>query len=871
MEQNYFTRRSMPLLFILFFLTISVLNYAQNSRFYNTTRCADVCGTVNPIPGYPTILVDDDISIAGTNLNMLNDSTVDIPLGDFNFTFYCQKVTSLRVGADGAIIVNGPLVNLPNRNNVPGGGANRGLASLAEYVISPYWDELNLVPNVSSVRWERKSSPDRIVVQWNDVVPISYEFPTNTDNLKMTFRVVLFANSSDIVFFYKDVELESKSTGGDNFDRAAEHQFGLDATVGMRSPCASGRRSDKVNNVIFNNTGDGPSLKSAEPNDDCVIYRAYIFQPLLDSCVNLIAKDSTIAPVCVGSPLIQINPSGPAINGVWKGVGTNFLSTQTLQNPKFNPSVAGNYTLMWNAGDRCAYNYNINLKVDENVAAVINPVPEQCGSARFQLTAQEPRLTNGSLATGTWRIVSGSGTITPTGNTAVVNGVSTSTPTVVEWKVANGTCESVTTVTLRNRAAPIAIAGTNINQCNSNIFTMAAVGAAVGSTGVWTVVSGNATIANPSNPLTQVTITSGTTATLRWIVSYNDFTTCVSFGNVIITNDEPASSAGPDRRACKTRVFAMSSNTPTGNTSGMWTVKSGDVIISDPKNPTTTVQLVTGITATLIWTVSVNGDATCNATDEVVLFLDDPIANAGSDQSLCQINTFTLNATAAPAGMTGKWEVIEGTAFVSDFNNPKTSVTLNGGATSAKLRWTVTVDANPFCSASDEVLVLNNTPQSSGGPDLRQCNDRVFQLGGNNPGASASGKWVVISGDVTFINDTLFNTKATIVSGNIAQISWVVVSKVDPTCSARSQLTLRVDEPKATAGQDQTKCKIRTFTMAANTPSVFETGKWTLIEGDATIAEMANPATIVTINTGLTAKLRWTVSVNDRPTCFVPM
>jgi hypothetical protein len=867
MNQNYFSKLSNRLWVSLILTLTTTFSFAQSNQFYSIMPCIDKCGTSNPIPGYPTVLTTDDISVSGTNLNMVNDATVDIPLGNFNFNFYCQKVTSLRVGADGAIIVNGPSVNLPNRNNVPGGGANRGLASLVEYIIAPYWDELNLVPNVSSVRWERKSSPDRIVVQWNDVSVKPIGSTENTDNLTLTFRVVLFANSSDIVFFYKDTELESRSVMGPNFDIASQYQFGLDASVGLRNPCNTGRRSDKVNNVVFNNPGDGVSLLAPDP-DTCRIYRAYVFQPKTN-CVDIFAKDSTIAPVCVGSPLIQINPSGPAVNGNWKGVGTNFLSSQTLQNPKFNPTTAGTYTLMWNAGDRCAYNYNIKLKVDEKVAAVVNPVPEQCGSPRFQLTAQEPRLLDGSLAVGTWRIVSGSGTITPTGNMAVVNGVSTSVPTVVEWKVTNGACESVTTVTLKNRAAPVAIAGSNNNQCSSNIFKMKAVGVAAGSKGEWKVLSGNATIANPSDPITTVTLTSGTTATLQWVVSYIDLPSCVSFANVVITNDEPAAAGGPDRRSCKTRVFAMGGTAPTGNTTGTWSVKSGDVIISDVKNPNTTVQLVTGITATLIWTVTVVGDTTCNATDEVVLFLDNPVANAGPDQSLCQINVFNIEATAAPAGMTGKWEIIEGTAVVADFNKPKTTVTLNGVSTSAKLRWTVTVDGNPFCSASDDVLVINNTPQSSGGPDIRQCNNRVFQLGGNNPGATATGKWVVVTGDVTFVNDTLFNTKVTLNTGNIAQISWVVVSKVDPTCSAKSVLTLRVDEPKANAGPDQTKCKIRNFAIAANTPSVFETGKWTVVEGKATITNVDSASTSATIDSGMTVKLRWTVFVKDNKTCIV--
>jgi Dockerin type I domain len=866
MKQNYFSKLSNRLWVSLILTLLTTFSYAQSNQFYTIMPCIDKCGTSNPIPGYPTVLTTDDISVSGTNLNMLNDATLDIPLGNFNFNFYCQKVTSLRVGADGAIIVNGPSVNLPNRNNVPGGGANRGLASLVEYIIAPYWDELNLVPNVSSVRWERKSSPDRIIVQWDNVSVKPIGSTENTDNLTMTFRVVLFANSSDIVFFYKDTELESRSVVGPNFDIASQYQFGLDASVGLRNPCNTGRRSDKVNNVVFNNPGDGVSLLAPDP-DTCRIYRAYVFQPKTN-CADIFAKDSTIAPVCVGSPLIQINPSGPAINGSWKGVGTNFLSTLTLQNPKFNPTTAGTYTLMWNAGDRCAYNYNIKLKVDEKIAAVVNPVPEQCGSARFQLTAQEPRLLDGSLATGSWRIVSGSGTITPTGNTAVVNGVGTSTPTVVEWKVVNGTCESITTVTLKNRAAPVAIAGSNINQCSSNIFTMKAVGAAAGSTGMWTVLSGNATITNPSDPLTKVTITSGTTATLRWTVSYNDFASCVSFGNVIITNDDPVASAGPDRRSCKIRVFALGGTAPTGNTTGMWTVKNGNVIITDPKNPNTTVQMVTGITATLIWTVSVTGDTTCNATDEVVLFLDDPIANAGVDQNKCQLNIFNLDANVAPLGMKGSWSIVSGTAVIADFNNPKTTATLNGGSMTATLRWTVTVDANPFCTAFDDIVIINNTPQSAAGPDLRLCNERVFQLGGSNPGVLASGKWVVITGNVTLANDTLFNTKATVNTGNIAQIEWVVTSKFDPTCSTKSQITLRVDEPKANAGKDISNCQDRNFMMVANAAPLGMTGKWTLLNGDATITDVNNPLTTVKINTNTVATLRWTVSVDDNKTCF---
>ena len=65
----------------------------------------------------------------------------------------------------------------------------------------------------------------------------------------------------------------------------------------------------------------------------------------------------------------------------------------------------------------------------------------------------------------------------------------------------------------------------------SPTFTMAANTAAPGM-GMWTVVSGNVTISNPSSPTTTVTITSGTGAVLRWTITNG---ACVTFDDVMIS------------------------------------------------------------------------------------------------------------------------------------------------------------------------------------------------------------------------------------------------------------------------------------------------------------------------------------------------
>ncbi|MFZ1703296.1 MAG: Ig-like domain-containing protein [Saprospiraceae bacterium] len=64
----------------------------------------------------------------------------------------------------------------------------------------------------------------------------------------------------------------------------------------------------------------------------------------------------------------------------------------------------------------------------------------------------------------------------------------------------------------------IAQAGSDIFNC-SNDFTMGANTPSSGYGGMWSVVSGNASIATPSSPTSNVTLSSGTAARLRWTVS----------------------------------------------------------------------------------------------------------------------------------------------------------------------------------------------------------------------------------------------------------------------------------------------------------------------------------------------------------------
>ncbi len=76
-----------------------------------------------------------------------------------------------------------------------------------------------------------------------------------------------------------------------------------------------------------------------------------------------------------------------------------------------------------------------------------------------------------------------------------------------------------------------ALAGPDQSDC-INSFTMAANTPTAGYTGTWTVVSGNANITTPNSPTTEASISSGSSATLRWTVSDG---TCSSYDDMVIT------------------------------------------------------------------------------------------------------------------------------------------------------------------------------------------------------------------------------------------------------------------------------------------------------------------------------------------------
>lgn len=139
----------------------------------------------------------------------------------------------------------------------------------------------------------------------------------------------------------------------------------------------------------------------------------------------------------------------------------------------------------------------------------------QAGTGSGTLSYQWESSTNG----GAWIIVAGQAgaTYTPTAAITQTTQYRRSTISTQSGTACISVPSNIITVTV-NQTPTTALAGTDLTQYDSGVFTMQA-NAPVTGTGQWTVKTGSATIADPTNRNTTITLSENTSATLTWTIS----------------------------------------------------------------------------------------------------------------------------------------------------------------------------------------------------------------------------------------------------------------------------------------------------------------------------------------------------------------
>ena len=463
-------------------------------------------------------------------------------------------------------------------------------------------------------------------------------------------------------------------------------------------------------------------------------------------------------------------------------------------------------------------------------------------------------------ATGTWTLVSGSGTIvSPNNPNTQITGLAVG-DNIFRWTVSNGACANpLTTDDVRIRVFdgnnPVANAGPDQQLCsNANATVLTGSTITLPASGTWTVVSGSGNIVTPNSPTTAVNGLGVGVNIFRWSVSNGPCANGNTSDEVSITvfpNNQPPVTASAAQSICvptSANVVTVTGSTPLAPATGVWTLVSGSGTITSPNSPSTTITDMGYGVNIFQWTVS-NGPCNfpANSAQTTISVYNAAMltANAGPDQSVCTpINSATLAGSALIAPGTGQWTVVSGTGVFTDPSDPGTLVSgLSLGAN--VFRWSV---QNGPCAAptSDEVTVSvfnGNAQQANAGPDQQLCdNAATTVMAANAAVAPATGSWSVQQGTAIFGNP---GSPTTSVSGLSLGVNILVWSLDNGACGTSSDpVTITVYDdanPVANAGPDQQLCTPATATTLAGSNVIPPaTGTWTLISGTGNIVSPNN-------------------------------
>lgn len=169
---------------------------------------------------------------------------------------------------------------------------------------------------------------------------------------------------------------------------------------------------------------------------------------------------------------------------------------------------------------------------------------------------------------------------------------------------------------------------------------------------------------------------------------------------IVLVSQKPTTSvAGSSQSLCNPGGTTLSANDPTVGT-GVWSQVSGPSTASfvTPSFSNSSVTNLQNGTYKFRWTIS-NGACTASTSDVVVTLAN--AAVAGSDQSLTNATTTTMQAND-PAPGTGLWSQVSGaSAIITTPASPTTTVKGLAAGNSYTFKWTITNG----CSTSSQMLV----------------------------------------------------------------------------------------------------------------------------------------------------------------------
>ncbi|MEW6379520.1 MAG: Ig-like domain-containing protein [bacterium] len=174
-------------------------------------------------PG-PYVWIDVSSKSGRENLTLGDDDfrTVDLESIGFHFSFLGEPLTQLKISSNGYLTFgNNDAAKWSNEPLADSADPNKAYTGNPGDIIAPLWADLD--PATGGAVYylvDRVSKPARLIVEWHDIPMRHYTGEIASDTV--TFEVILYEESNEIVFQYKDV-----ITGSDRSTRGACATIGL--------------------------------------------------------------------------------------------------------------------------------------------------------------------------------------------------------------------------------------------------------------------------------------------------------------------------------------------------------------------------------------------------------------------------------------------------------------------------------------------------------------------------------------------------------------------------------------------------------------------------------------------------------------------
>lgn len=332
-------------------------------------------------------------------------------------------------------------------------------------------------------------------------------------------------------------------------------------------------------------------------------------------------------------------------------------------------------------------------------------------------------------------------------------------------------------------------------------------------------------------------------------------------------------SAGVNQTVCANDSATLNGSVQGGSTTGIWTGGSGQFLPSATALNATYVPSPADISLGTI-TLTLTSTGNCTPVDDQMQlsFSPAPVANAGSDVSVCENNpAVSLNGSVTIAA-SGVWSGGAGT-YSPNSSSLTTSYTPTAAEISAgTLVMTLTTTGNGVCNAETDNIIVTFTaaPTVDAGVAQTLCSNNAQA---NLAGSRTLATGVIWSGGGTFspnvnaLNPNYTPSAAEILSGST---TLTLTTTGNGNCNAVSDVvTLNfTPSPTVNASTDQTVCANNAAVSLNGSTTISTGGQWTgglgvFLPNNNTLNATYNPTSAEIAN----GSLNLTLTTTGNGTC----